>query len=95
MEVQLSPVRTTVSSSVKGGFPFVIHIPMFFVEHLEPNIKDLIRKCRYKTQQPCFLRTDLTYIRIQPNYGDALTATTIWQAVSEIEKSLCFKNWID
>ena len=95
MDVTLSPVRVVATTQTNVGFPFVIHIPEFFINYLDDNTKALIKKTNYSRKSPCFIKSEMNYICIKTAYGDAYTANSIWKAVSLIGKSLCFKNWID
>lgn len=95
-EVSAVRIADQLKQPPHRGFPFVIHFPEAVAKsRLSPQVVKLIENAFSITRsQPIFLKTDLIYLRVAFHYGDAASASRVWDELATICPSMIFRNWI-
>ena len=78
------------------GFPYVMHVPASILLSIPENqLQQLAANgMRMKKDKPLFLKTELNYLRVSFNYGDAETALQAYGLFKKHTRHV-FKNWLD
>ena len=95
-EISFSAPRSVRLAETPTGFPFVIHLPRAFYEEMDPRFRTMLRQSgvRIETKTPCFIKTDVEYIRLGLVYGDVSAASKLWEAINTKYSVMCYKNWL-
>ena len=78
------------------GFPYVIHVPASILLCIPENQLQLLaaKGMWMRKDKPLFLKTELNYLRVSFNYGDAETALQAYGLFKKHTRHV-FKNWLD
>lgn len=78
------------------GYPYVIHVPVSILLCVpEDQMQLLASKGMWmKKDKPLFLKTEMNYLRVGFNYGDAKTALQAYELFKKHTRHV-YKNWKD